>query len=299
MNEDGRAYSCAPFPSMVVVYNNEMKKEGNKAFHGRGKPVFMKDSMKHRVSVGELIMILIENAQVMGWEHAIRGMRNPMNSWAKTDSFCLPEQECHLCPDNQKCGFYFSEMGTGPRYRSSDGDFHYIGPNDLDLMLRLAKAGSVDGKFRRMIVVYVDFTAPLYWWKEFDTYKVGTVANSCSTMHKIHAKEFVLDDFSHEHLEYPTSFNLLQDTISALNYFRLAYLRSDDDPDAKKRIWWQMIQLLPSSYNQKRTVMLNYEVLANIYQHRRNHKLDEWREVCIWIESLPYSEIATCNVRKE
>ncbi len=250
-------------------------------------------------------MILIENAQVMGWEHAIRGMRNPMNSWEKSDSFCPPEQECHLCPDNQKCGFYFSEMGTGPRYRSSDGDFHYIGPNDLELMLRLAKAGPVDGKFRRMIVVYVDITAPLYWWKEFDTYKVGTVANSCSTMHKIHAKEFTMEDFSCEHLFdwqdqkevgwfSSQSRNALRTVIDALNANRTKFLETKD-----KRYWWQIIQLLPSSYNQKRTVMLNYEVLATIYQHRRNHKLDEWREVCRWIESLPYSEIATCNVGKK
>ena len=198
-----------------------------------------------------------------------------------------------------------------------------IGPNDLDLMLRLARAGSVDGKFRRMIVVYVDITAPLYWWKEFDTYKVGTVANSCSTMHKIHAKEFTLEDFSHEHLlgegcvpdhAYQNSHDILCLTIDSLNFWRDEFLElskideaawravpkakgltNESLAEAKKRCWWQMIQLLPSSYNQKRTVMLNYEVLANIYQHRRNHKLDEWREVCRWIESLPYSEIITCN----
>lgn len=248
-------------------------------------------------------MILIEKTQIMGLEPTIRGMQNPMNSWAKSDSFC--EKPCHECPDNQKCAFYFSEMGTDEqRYRGKD----YIGPNDLDLMLRLAKAGSVDGKFRRMIAVYVDLTAPLYWWKEFDTYKVGTVANSCSTMHKIHAKEFTLDDFSHEHLtripeqSIPFASNelyiydhleVLQHTIDAINTARAHYLETKD-----KMWWWQMIQLLPSSYNQKRTVMLNYEVLSNIYQHWRYHKLDEWRELCHWIEGLPYSEIITCNSNK-
>ena len=172
-------------------------------------------------------------------------------------------------------------------------------------MLRLAKAGSVDGKFRRMIVVYVDITAPLYWWKGFDTYKVGTVANSCSTMHKIHAKEFTMEDFSCEHLEdfnlddgdCPYSYadgmfaHMIDRIVEQLNVARKLFLKTND-----KKYWWQMIQLLPSSYNQKRTVMLNYEVLANIYQHRRNHKLDEWREVCRWIEGLPYSKIITCNV---
>ena len=174
-------------------------------------------------------------------------------------------------------------------------------------MLRLARAGSVDGKFRRMIAVYVDLTAPLYWWKEFDTYKVGTVANSCSTMHKIHSKPFTMDDFSHEHLlgegcipdhAYQNSHDVLNLTIESLNFWRgifVGEITGESIEKGDKRAWWQMIQLLPSSYNQKRTVMLNYEVLANIYQHRRNHKLDEWREVCRWIESLPYSEIITCN----
>jgi len=236
-------------------------------------------------------MILIENTQVMGWKPTIRGMRNPMNSWAKSDSYECETQNCSTCP-------HWSDRDVNGSCEYWSENFN-VGPNDLDLMLRLSKAGSVDGKFRRMIAVYIDITAPLYWWKEFDTYKVGTVSNSCSTMHKIHAKEFVLDDFSHEHLEYPTSFNLLQDTISVLNFFRFEYLRSDDDSDTKKHIWWQMIQLLPSSYNQKRTVMLNYEVLANIYQYRHNHKLDEWRTLCQWIEDLPYSEIITCNVDKE
>ena len=257
-------------------------------------------------------MILIEKTQVMGLEPTIRGMRNPMNSWAKSDSefnvdcgICDSEHyNCDNCPTNP-----FSANGT---------DNALIGPNDLDLMLRLARAGSVDGKFRRMIAVYVDITAPLYWWKEFDTYKVGTVANSCSTMHKIHAKEFTLDDFSHEHLLGEPGHGILpplavlKTTIDTLNAYRAAYISTNTKPNRnnqalseeccaklKKELWWQMIQLLPSSYNQKRTVMLNYEVLANIYQHRRNHKLDEWREVCRWIEGLPYSQIITCNVNKE
>ena len=254
-------------------------------------------------------MILIEKTQIMGLEPTIRGMRNPMNSWDKSDSefnvqcgICDSEHyNCDNCPTNP-----FSANGT---------DNALIGPNDLDLMLRLARAGSVDGKFRRMIAVYVDITAPLYWWKEFDTYKVGTVANSCSTMHRIHAKEFEPEDFSHDHLmgdgewfdvgdihglmeplKLPsfTSRELLQIIIGALNCYRKRYLETKD-----KLYWWQMIQLLPSSYNQKRTVMLNYEVLSNIYQHRRNHKLDEWRELCKWIEGLPYSEVITCNVAKK
>lgn len=252
-------------------------------------------------------MILIEKTQIMGLEPTIRGMRNPMNSWAKSDSGpCLTHGPAH-CKD---CPYPEGSCHA----TEADLDSHLIvGPNDLDLMLRLAKAGSVDGKFRRMISVYVDLTAPLYWWKEFDTYKVGTVANSCSTMHKIQAKEFTLDDFSHEHLltlesvvvgdlipldEDETNclcpVEFVELTCKVLNRYREKFLETKD-----KSYWWQMIQLLPSSYNQKRTVMLNYEVLANIYQHRRNHKLDEWREVCRWIESLPYSEIITCNVGKE
>jgi len=245
-------------------------------------------------------MILIEKTEVIGWEAAIRGMRNPMNSWAKSDSaFRDPgDKEWHDIEGN-----YFELPSEFDTY---DFDMD-IGPNDLLLMLRLAKADSVEGKFRRMIVVYVDITAPLYWWKEFDTYKVGTVANSCSTMHKIHAKEFTLDDFSHEHLFNLSNWDagdalwldrtttrvdgedLLGITINVLNYYRKRFLATKD-----KNYWWQMIQLLPSSYNQKRTVMLNYEVLANIYQYRRYHELDEWRELCKWIESLPYSEIITC-----
>ena len=255
-------------------------------------------------------MILIENAQIMGLEPTIRGMRNPMNSWAKSDSGpCLTHGPAHCkdCP--------YTEESCHATEADLENNF-IVGPNDLDLMLRLARAGSVDGKFRRMIAVYVDITAPLYWWKEFDTYKVGTVANSCSTMHKIHAKEFTLEDFSHEHLccwgaapRGNIAGNLMDETVSdfsydymgalmaiiyALNSARAEFLKRQD-----KRYWWQMIQLLPSSYNQKRTVMLNYEVLSNIYQHRRNHKLDEWRELCKWIESLPYSEVITCNVAKK
>lgn len=239
-------------------------------------------------------MILIENTQIMGLEPAIRGMRNPMNSWDKSDSSIgCADKKC------SECGFKPDWCGNSANYQ--------IGPNDHDLMLRLAKAGSVDGKFRRMIAVYVDITAPLYWWKEFDTYKVGTVANSCSTMHKIHAKEFTLDDFSHEHLTKRSMRRLLS-TIEELNFWRGIFLNggevNNEDGTSivfepkDKNAWWQMIQLLPSSYNQKRTVMLNYEVLANIYQHRRSHKLDEWQELCRWIELLPYSEIITCNTKK-
>lgn len=206
-------------------------------------------------------MIQIENTEVMGFEHAIRGMRNPMNSWKRSDS-----------------------------------SLKKIGENDISLMLKLAKAGSVHAKYRRMITVYVDITAPLYFWKEFDTYKVGTVANSCSTMHKIADKEFTINDFSHEHLTTQAIF-LLVSIIEELNEVRELYLQQDDE-DVKKAYWWQMIQLLPSSYNQRRTIMLNYEVLANIYEYRRNHKLDEWHYICDWIESLPYSEIITCSIRE-
>ena len=244
-------------------------------------------------------MILIEKTQIMGLEPTIRGMRNPMNSWAKSDSSWCTKQPDEMCETCESCGNHCV-------------DGFLVGAADEDLMLRLAKAGSVDGKFRRMIAVYVDITAPLYWWKEFDTYKVGTVANSCSTMHKIHAKEFTLEDFSHEHLlgegcipdhAYQNPHDILALTIECLNYWREKYLVAVKTEDhtglPAKDIWWQMIQLLPSSYNQKRTVMLNYEVLANIYQHRRNHKLDEWRKLCLWIESLPYSEIITCNTTEK
>lgn len=252
-------------------------------------------------------MIKFENTEVVGWEHAIRGMRNPMNSWVMSDSVkCYANANCPgICRDNMSgiC----------------------IGPNDLDLMKRLRNAGTDHRKFMRMITVYVDITAPLYWWKEFDTYKVGTVANSCSTMHKIAAKEFTLSDFSWEKLLTPQQCTkddfvtvegydgydpcsiLSEIIIPTLNLYRGRYLETKD-----KKYWWQMIQLLPSSYNQKRTVMLNYEVLANIYKSRRNHKLDEWAETklvgdhpsnmypnkftngfCDWIKTLPYSELIT------
>ncbi|MGN1405543.1 MAG: hypothetical protein ACI4WM_04690 [Erysipelotrichaceae bacterium] len=198
-------------------------------------------------------MIEITNTEVMGWEAAIRGMRNPMNSWKMSDS-------------------------------SSDS----IGEKDRDLMERLSNAGTDHRKFMRMITVYLDINAPLYWWKEYDTYKVGTVANSCSTMHKIQAKEFVLDDFSHDHLNEESIKRVLEPTIEMLNEYRLKFIETKD-----KDYWWQMIQLLPSSYNQKRTVLLNYEVLANIYKSRKGHKLDEWRTFCEWIKTLPLSHIIT------
>lgn len=218
-------------------------------------------------------MLKIENFEVLGWEHAIRGMRNPKNSWEKSDSGWEPQ--------------FDTEQGPVA------GEF-VIGPKDLDLMTRLRNAGTDHRKFMRMIVVYVGITAPLYWWKEFDTYKIGTVANSCSTMHKIHAKEFDVNDFSHEHVEeltgddYNMSYDFLLRIVDILNYYRKKFLETGD-----KVYWWQLIQLLPSSYNQKRTVMLNYEVLANIYKSRQNHKLDEWHTFCDWIKTLPYSELIT------
>lgn len=262
-------------------------------------------------------MIKFENTEVLGWEQAIRGCRNPMNSWGKSDSgYCLKTLACHSCKCNRK-----TEVSCK---KNIEEHIFVIGKDDLDLMKRLCNAGTDHRKFMRMIVVYVDITAPLYWWKEFDTYKVGTVANSCSTMHKIADKKFTLEDFSCEHL-----FNDIYEThlyycnikenadfkgtieliIDVLNNAREWYLETKD-----KKYWWQMIQLLPSSYNQKRTVMLNYEVLANIYKSRRNHKLDEWAEhdlkkpdstaqslysrdqyfgFCDWIKTLPYSELIT------
>lgn len=222
-------------------------------------------------------MIKIENTEVMGWEAAIRGMRNPMNSWERSDSgHCQFDllRDCTTC------------VHQGTDYPVCRSHFD-IGQNDYKLMMKLGNAGPVHAKFRRMITVYADITAPLYWWKEFDTYKVGTVANSCSTMHKIHSKEFSIDDFSHEHLD-GVRMEILEDLINYLNDMRSWYNKTKD-----KRLWWQMIQLLPSSYNQKRTVMLNYEVLANMYKYRRDHKLDEWRMLCEWIENLPYSELIT------
>ena len=225
-------------------------------------------------------MIKLENTEVIGWEHAIRGMRNPKNSWGKSDSgFC------------DTIGDKYGNIIKPENYR--------VGPNDYDLMTRLRNSGTDHRKFMRMITVYVDITAPLYWWKEFDTYKVGTVANSCSTMHKIHEKEFYEEDFSFERLEsgyeeykgddaMHTAYCSMQSTIHALNRLRYMY-----NITKNKKYWDAMIQLLPTSYNQKRTVMMNYEVLANIYKSRKNHKLDEWHTFCDWIESLPYSELIT------
>ena len=248
-------------------------------------------------------MLKLENTEVIGWEAAIRGMRNPMNSWEKSDSITCTEKmemtneeiesECGKCAKRGKCDIY-------------DTDPHFIaGPNDHTLMIQLRNAGTDHRKFMRMIVVYVDITAPLYWWKEFDTYKVGTVANSCSTMHKIADKEFTLEDFSHEHL-CDDELALLEEVIARLNMNRVVFIAKNDKQvdrytimsdecyaKYKKTLWWQLIQLLPSSYNQRRTVMLNYEVLANMYKSRRHHKLDEWHAFCDWIEELPYSELIT------
>ena len=221
-------------------------------------------------------MIEIENIETMGWSAAIRGMRNPMNSWKKSDSHWdyFPPRDDRYCV-----------------VQKARDEEYVIGPNDRDLMLRLRKAGSDHRKFMRMVVVYMDITAPLYWWKEFDTYKVGTVANSCSTMHKIAAKEFTLDDFSREHLYEGDAYKAtgtLETIIEALNNYRDRYLFTKEKED-----WWQLIQLLPSSYNQKRTVMLNYEVLANIYAARKDHKLNEWRTFCDMCHTLPISELIT------
>lgn len=260
-------------------------------------------------------MLKIENVEIHGWEPAVRGMRNPKNSWAKSDS--TNEENCEEC-------IYYTDY-TVCKYNPIHECLNFkAGPDDLELMTRLCSAGTDHRKFLRMITVYADVTAPLYWWKEYDTYKVGTVANSCSTMHKIAEKEFTMDDFSHEHLvdiwdyapedrlsKAPTiqaSFrteqalpdnyfvgpkNILEMTLSMLNRCRELYQRTND-----KTYWWQMIQLLPSSYNQRRTLMLNYEVLANIYPARRNHKLDEWHTFCDWIEGLPYSELITGKEEK-
>lgn len=246
-------------------------------------------------------MIKIENIVLPSpeqWNSIIMGARNPMNSWGKSDSGCVD----------------FEDWDCGHGISNGNGYAFVVGENDLGLMKRLRNAGTDHRKFMRMITVYADITAPLYWWKEFDTYKVGTVANSCSTMHKIHAKEFTLEDFSCEHLiddeAIPTrvysALDMMKATVENLNYLRELYLETKD-----KKYWWQMIQLLPSSYNQKRTVMLNYEVLANIYKSRKNHKLDEWSEnhidvdgndmspglgmagFCDWIKTLPYSFLIT------
>lgn len=227
-------------------------------------------------------MLKIEKTEVVGWEAAIRGMRNPMNSWEKSDSHyeCLEYNK--LSDDHQKVYLV---------------DQYIPGSNDLALMMDLRAAGIDHRKFMRMIIVYLDITAPLYWWKEFDTYKVGTVANSCSTMHKIAAKEFTLEDFSCEHLSEP-AISVLKNTVETFNQARDLYLGFDGFKHTwgdweKKHYWWQMIQLLPTSYNQKRTIMLSYEVLANMYKSRKNHKLDEWHTFCDWIEGLPYSELIT------
>ena len=229
------------------------------------------------------------------WKSIIVGMRHPLLSYDRMDT-CFGDIDCMYCeycePNKNSC-----EM-------TKHGGGQEIGPNDLDLMMRLRNAGPEHRKFMRMITAYMDITAPLYWWKEFDTYKVGTVANSCSTMHKIHAKEFTLEDFSCEHL-WKRSKNNLMRTINELNVFRNIYINGcpeemgEEEIEPKdKAMWWQMIQLLPSSYNQKRKIMLNYEVLTTMYHQRKNHKLDEWREFCRWIETLPYSELITGS-RKE
>ena len=235
-------------------------------------------------------MLKIENTEIVGWNAAIRGMRNPMNSWNKSDSQTCTN--CNGCLLGQECERY--KNGT------------FIGPNDLDLMTRLRNSGTDHRKFMRMITVYFDITAPLYWWKEFDTYRVGVEKNSCSTMHKIHDKEFTMEDFSCEKLINSMCMEIqemevrvspmqaLLTTIECLNSYRDLYNKTKD-----KKYWWQMIQLLPTSYNQRRTVMLNYEVLANIYKSRKNHKLDEWRTFCDWIEMLPYSELITGEKEKK
>lgn len=238
-------------------------------------------------------MIKLENTEVMGWEVAIRGMRNPMNSHSKSDSYpCNILKELTDENYSYRCAGCKNEFAGRPNCT-------VIGSNDYDLMTRLRNAGTDHRKFMRMITVYLDITAPLYWFKEFDTYKVGTVANSCSTMHKIADKEFTLEDFSFDHLinEYIDYYNpstLNQKIVGCLNECRKKYLETKD-----KKYWWQMIQLLPSSYNQRRTVMLNYEVLANIYKSRKDHKLDEWRDFCKWIETLPYSELITGDISEK
>lgn len=223
-------------------------------------------------------MIKIDRADTYGWEAAVRGMRNPMNSWDKSDS--------HYCwePQYPGGGCFGCELNSDHNCRV---DKYVVGAADLDLMKRLIKSGTDHSKFLRMIGVTCDLTAPLYWWKEYDTYKVGTVANSCSTMHKIHAKKFEREDFSTDHL-IPRMKEVLDVTIANLNACRGNYLETND-----KKWWWQLIQLLPTSYNQKRTVQLNYAVLRNIYHSRKNHKLDEWHTFCHWIEGLPYSELIT------
>lgn len=236
-------------------------------------------------------MLKIKNTNILGWEHAIRGIRNLMNSLERSDSGYRHYSDVT-----------HTDMGLFD-YPQNENDELEIGPEDLDLMIRLCSVGTDHRRFIGMITVYLDITAPLYWWNEFDTYKVGTVANFCSTMHKVAAKEFTIDDFSHEHLTQGSKLTL-SETINQLNELRSWYLRWDAMADEDKRkfdpaisckkdIWWQMIQLLPSSYNQRRTVILNYEVLFNIYKSRQDHKLDEWCTFCDWIKELPYSELIT------
>lgn len=236
-------------------------------------------------------MITIEKTETCGWEAAIRGMRNPRNSWDKIDSY--PAVNCKKCGKIEREGCCKKEDRDCTHFKEYE-----LGPKDYRLMKILSKSGSDHRKFMRMLIVYCDITAPLYWWKQFDTYKIGTVSNSCSTMNKIQDKEFTIDDFSHAHLDVRT-IKILQDIVDALNDYRSLYINYNPADfevqgcPSKKDIWWQMIELLPSSYNQKRTVMLNYEVLSNIYNSRKKHKLDEWRDFCSWIKDLPYSDIIT------
>lgn len=232
-------------------------------------------------------MLNIENTEVVGWEAAIRGMRNPKNSWARSDSGYSYIPEVHAVIDDELV------------LQDPAGTQFCVGVQDWSLMMSLRNAGTDHRKYMRMITVYADITAPLYWLKEYDTYKVGTVANSCSTMHKIADKEFTMEDFSCEHIGDvpncdPTYYSALEGVILALNEARHCFLDTKD-----KKYWWQMIQLLPSSYNQKRTIMLNYEVLANMYKSRKNHKLDEWHTFCDWIKSLPYSKLITGEFENE
>lgn len=248
-------------------------------------------------------MIKIENVEVGGLKPALRGMRNPKNSWTRSDSGlgCTHRKNWNKEEDGlllcENCGHTYDDHVICAGHQQ-----YCMGPNDHDLAIRLRNAGTDHRKYLRMIVVWLDVIAPLYWWKEADTYKVGTVANSCSTMHKVADKEFSVDDFSHEHLTKYSMENL-DDTIAQLNFWRGIYLNGGQvtNFDGTDRIfepkdkdaWWQLIQLLPSSYNQRRTLMVSYEVLANIYKSRRGHKLDEWRRFCYWIETLPYSELIT------
>lgn len=265
--------------------------------------------------------IKIENTQVFGWEAAIRGARNPMNSWEKSDSWIYSHMDIdgidhfrklipegiNFISEDQLLDWYEEQYGDSSKYYENNLYPMHIGPNDHKLLMNLCKGGTEEAKWRRMVHVQMDVMAPLYWWKEFETYKVGSVSNSCSTMHKIQAKEFTLDDFSCEHL-CNTSVAHLEETIGILNFYREVYNSFDEkssDPNwfksfvedyglqAKKDIWYQMIQLLPTSYNQKRTIDLNYEVLAAQYRQRKDHKLDCWHQYCDWIKTLPYSEFIT------